>query len=150
METWNLSSGLRRIGLGLDGLLEGLNVLLDILALVLVLEPEGLVLYDLLLLRQIGLRLLLRRHLSSASNISLPKFRKTFLLISSVWFRNDVADTGLVIWLRNLDETVQKLTPMYISWFTPGSTQRAGLLWSWWVYPCVILPLFAKLAPRGS
>lgn len=44
--------------------MQGLDVLLDVLALVLVLKPEGLVLHDLLLLGQLRLRRrrFLRRH----------------------------------------------------------------------------------------
>jgi hypothetical protein len=59
-----LGGGLGRVGLGLDRLVQGLDVLLHVLALVLVLEPERLVLHDLLLLGQVGLRRLplLRRH----------------------------------------------------------------------------------------
>ena len=46
----DLGSDFGRIGLGLYGLFEVLDVFLDILALVFVLETEGFVLYDLLLL----------------------------------------------------------------------------------------------------
>lgn len=66
--TTNLAGAFGGIGFGLYGLLQVLDILLHIFALVLVLEPEGLVLDDLLLLCQIGfLRGLLRRHLWSAS-----------------------------------------------------------------------------------
>lgn len=72
-ESCDLGGGLGSVGVGLDGLLEGLDVLLDVLALVLVLQPERLVLHDLLLLRQIGLRLLLRRHPLSPLSTTTPQ-----------------------------------------------------------------------------
>jgi hypothetical protein len=62
-----LGGGLGCVGLDLAGLADLLDVLLDGLALVLVLEPERLVLHDLLLLGQVRLRRrLLRRHPSSS------------------------------------------------------------------------------------
>lgn len=62
-ERTDLGGDLGGIRFGLDGLLQALDVLLNILALVLVLEPERLVLHDLLLLGELRLgRLALRRH----------------------------------------------------------------------------------------
>lgn len=54
----------------LNRLFEVLHVLLDTFTPVLILEPKGLILQNLLLLSQIGFRLLLRRHsyLVSKSN----------------------------------------------------------------------------------
>lgn len=58
----NLGVDFGGVGLGLNRLLEVLNIFLNIFTLVLVLKTEGLVFHDLLLLRQVGLQLLLRRH----------------------------------------------------------------------------------------
>ena len=72
----DLGGDFSRFCFWLDRLLEVLNILLHTFALVLVLQPEGLILHDLLLLRQVGLWLLLRRHSFFAFNLTFKSPNK--------------------------------------------------------------------------